>query len=62
MKILFIVILILILSGCATTSWHPERQHDCEVESQLRAQTYWGTGGTASAMAILDWWNCMSSD
>jgi hypothetical protein len=57
------IILTMLLMGCVTTgNYHPERRHECEVESQLQAQTFWGSGETASAMAILNYFNCMSSD
>lgn len=61
-----VVILYFVMTltqGCVTTgSWHPEKRFECEVTSQLRAQTVWGSGHTASAMAILDWYQCMSSE
>jgi len=64
MKIL-VIILCMLLMGCAAT-WHPERDLECTIRSELRQQNIRWEGKhtefTASAMAILDWYQCMTCD
>lgn len=64
MKKMLLVLLVL-LSGCATT-YHPERDLECTIRAELGQQNInWqgrNTEFTATTMALLDWWLCMTGD
>ena len=63
-RIIIVLILaaILLTAGCASATWHSERAQHCEQVRLLSAQTYDGPAESRRAMALVDWWTCMTSD